>query len=277
MKLRYLVKKIVTTPPQVLIKKGMSRLRSSYQKKQERHGDLNKSTYHQTIPLDKPLTFFTPAFELEDFSNIDEIREVTNLYLNHYFEVLGSGWVQQKHGMKCRGVEGHVYEAGEKAVINAANLAESEAIRELVSENYIPIDWQLDFKSGFRWREDTWYKDISYGHLPGVDIKVPWELARMHHLTQLAFAYYMAKQQMQGFKDPDVYAIEFRNQVLDFIAANPPRFGVNWFCSMDVAIRASNWLVAYDLFHSFGATFDQEFDRIFPARFMSMATTSSTI
>ena len=63
--------------------------------------------------------------------------------------------------------------------------------------------------------------------------------------------------------DPDVYVKEFRNQILDFIASNPPRFGTNWFSTMDVGIRVSNWLVAYDLFKAFGVSFDPEFERIF--------------
>ncbi len=41
---------------------------------------------------------------------------------------------------------------------------------------------------------------------------------------------------------------EFKCQVLDFILNNPPRMGVNWVCTMDVAIRASNMLIAYDMF-----------------------------
>jgi hypothetical protein len=69
----------------------------------------------------------------------------------------------------------------------------------------------------------------------------------------------------QGFASPDVYAREFRNQVLDFMAANPPRFGVNWSCTMDVAIRIANWLVAYDLFRSLGARHPDEFEAEFAA------------
>ena len=39
--------------------------------------------------------------------------------------------------------------------------------------------------------------------------------------------------------------------------------GVNWVCTMDVAIRAANWLIAYDLFFSSGAKFDAPFNRLF--------------
>jgi hypothetical protein len=132
-----------------------------------------------------------------------------------------------------------------------------------VDHGYIPIDWHLDFKSGYRWNETTWHRDVPYGHLPGVDIKVPRELARMQHLAQLAWAYALSQDGAAGFRSPETYVREFRNQVLDFIATNPPRFGVNWACTMDVAIRAANWLVARDLFAAHGARFDVEFEAEF--------------
>jgi hypothetical protein len=56
---------------------------------------------------------------------------------------------------------------------------------------------------------------------------------------------------------------ELRNQILDFIANNPPGFGVNWRCTMDVAIRAANMLLAYDLSRTGGTVFDAEFESVF--------------
>ncbi|MBF0290439.1 MAG: alginate lyase family protein [SAR324 cluster bacterium] len=147
--------------------------------------------------------------------------------------------------------------------INSANLEESQRIWSLISPDYTPIDWHLDFKSGYRWEERTWYLDIRYAQKPGVDIKVPWELARMQHLPMLSWAYVLANHGVDGFASPEKYIQEFRNQILDFIATNPPRFGVNWACTMDVGIRAANWLIGYDLFRAFGVTFDSEFLKIF--------------
>ena len=43
-------------------------------------------------------------------------------------------------------------------------------------------------------------------------------------------------------------AREFRDQVLDFIATNPPGFGIHWLRPDEIAIRVVNWLVARDLF-----------------------------
>ena len=133
----------------------------------------------------------------------------------------------------------------------------------MVSHDYIPIDWQLDFKSGYRWQEKKPASHCSPAPLPGVDIKVPWELSRMQHLPQLAWAYGLALQGIKGAQSPETYSDEFKNQILDFVATNPPRFGVNWHCTMDVGIRVTNWLIAYDLFNAQGASFDPEFKQIF--------------
>jgi hypothetical protein len=193
-------------------------------------------------------------------------------YVNHYIDLLGSGWVQVKYPMDCYGVEGFRYKMNEHIKpdqngiwftgrINTANLKESQRIWRLIDPRYAPFDWQLDFKSGYRWQESTWAKHLHYGHKPGVDIKVPWELARMQHLPVLAWAYRLFIN--NDYDKAQIYLREFRNQVLDFIANNPPRYGVNWLCTMDVGIRIANWLISYDLFRAFGVSFDTEFETVF--------------
>jgi hypothetical protein len=117
---------------------------------------------------------------------------------------------------------------------------------------YQPIDWHVDFKSGYRWKPSTWGRNISADSWPGVDFKMPLELARMHHLSHFALAY-MASGDRALPK-------EFRNQLLNFLGANPPGWGINWMLAMDVAIRAANILVAWDLFCASGVTFDADFE-----------------
>jgi len=209
-----------------------------------------------------------------DHSRLEEMRIAARHWCEHRFDLLGSGWVQVAHGVATSGVEGNRYQAtglhapdidGEWLLdcTNPANTARSREVWRLIEQPYRAIDWQLDFKSGYRWSERQWSRDITFGTLPGVDIKVPWELARMQHLP--AMAALLALENDASTKEfvATTYKREFRNQVLDFIATNPPRWGVNWYYSMEVGIRVANWLVAYDLFRAHGIEFDPAFDAIF--------------
>lgn len=193
-------------------------------------------------------------------------HEVINLYHQHFFDILGSGWTQVKHKKKYSGFEGNNYSNKleqkfsffnkTENKINHSNRDHSEKLNKKLDKNYIPIDWQVDIKSGYRWSESTHYKFIRFGNFAGVDIKLPWELARMHHLVHLASDY--SKNPKLNKKNK----IEFQNQVIDFIANNPPCFGVNWVCTMDVAIRISNILLAYDIFKSSKCDFSNDFNTI---------------
>jgi hypothetical protein len=206
----------------------------------------------QPFVLNKVLK--THEFDWHDISSIPE--EVIHHYLDHRFDLLGSGWVKIFYGMNCRGLEQYRFAPGPaiqpdrqghwlKGRINHSNLLAAQKIWQQVDPNYIPIDWQIDFKSGYRWSEKAWSKKINFGRQLGIDVKVPWELARMQHLPQLALACFsstLKEESKSHIKN------EFQNQVLDFIATNPPGYGVNWICPMDVAIRAANWLLAWNLF-----------------------------
>lgn len=196
-------------------------------------------------------------------------HQIISCYIEHKFDLLGSGWTDVFYGTVCRGLHEYAYSHAAhiapgkdgyflKKMINRSNLAESRRIWTLISGDYKPIDWQLDFKSGYRWSGREWYILASKRKSPGADIKVPWELARMQHLPQLALAF----NADDSLSDPRIQA-EFRNQVLDFTATNPPRYGVNWSCAMEVAIRAANLILAWEIFSSKNASFDNEFEAVF--------------
>jgi hypothetical protein len=241
----------------------------------QRFRDQVNASYLSECSLTAPLhCYFGSPFRQKALTQKAGVLSVlTASYLQHRFDLLGSGWVQIRHGMPCLGIEGIRYESPApvgideegrwlRGRINTSNLKESQRIWQLIDPGYVPIDWQLDFKSGYRWSEKTWYLDIRYAQKPGVDIKVPWELARMQHLTQLGWAFALARSGTEGFENPQRYRSEFRSQVLDFVANNPPRFGVNWRSTMEVAIRGANLAVAADLFRAAGANFDQEFETL---------------
>ncbi|MEX2113681.1 MAG: heparinase II/III family protein [Pirellulales bacterium] len=274
MQLRRLLFMLCTNPPHTVARRAMARATRTVAEHRRRRADLQSPTYCRA-PFARTLQSYWPNVATPLTANdLTALRETSDHFLNHRFDLLGSGWVRVRHGMHCRGLSGQRYESGPPVHpsrdgrwlhgrINSANLDGARQAWRLVDPEYVPIDWNLDFKSGYRWNEATWYRDIRFGHAPGADVKVPWELARMQHLPRLAWAHALAASGIEGFRDQNVYAREFRNQVLDFIATNPPRFGVNWSSSMDVGIRAANWLVAYDWLRSAGATWDSQFEATF--------------
>lgn len=261
------------TPPEQLRRKIRRRLGVAGRQRIERWKGRLRATYLLSQAPAGALASCVRMPERSHLTNIiQELEGAANLYLEHRFDLLGSGWVKVVYSCECLGFGGYRYEAprypqsdssGEwlSSRINGANLGEAQRIWRLVDPGYEPIDWQLDFKSGYRWGESTWYLDIAIpSDHPGADIKVPWELARCQHLPQLALAYAAGAHGL--LEDKERYVWEFRNQVLDFLANNPPGFGVNWCCTMDVAIRITNWLIAYDVFVASGAQFDADFEEL---------------
>jgi hypothetical protein len=107
------------------------------------------------------------------------------------------------------------------------------------------IDWHLDFKSGLRFPSDAPAGKVDYAQLDRPsDVKVPWELSRGQHLTRLGQAWVIARDE----RAPR----EFEAEVRAWIPANPPGIGVNWACTMDVALRAVSWIWALALFEDAG-------------------------
>lgn len=182
----------------------------------------------------------------------NKIIELADEICRHKFNLLGSGKVKISYSLKPKGTEGYIYNMN----ISSQKIEElKEKINDKVNSffegsetggpiyqsfDYEPIDWHLDFKSGYRWDNSVWYDDIKYGNISGVDVKVPWELSRFQHLITLGQAYVISGN--------DKYAMEYIYQTLDWIENNTLRFGVNWKCTMDVAIRAANWILSFSFF-----------------------------
>ena len=236
--------------------------------------DAFRSTYGDAASPPADLRRFTPWLDPHQVAEqAPDLPDRCARYLEQRFDLLGSGWRTVIHGTACPGFEGHRYEAAPvrpdpvgtwlEGQVPGPNLAAARAAWRLIGPGHRPIDWHLDFRSGYRWSPLAWHRAVRYGHLPGVDVKVPWELARMQHLPQLALAFGCARAGLPRFLPADRYRDAFRNQILDFTATNPPRYGVNWHTTMEVAIRVANWLLAYDLFRSYGAEWDRDFEAIF--------------
>lgn len=104
------------------------------------------------------------------------------------------------------------------------------------------------------WDPNLFFADIRYTQIPKADIKEPWDLSRCGHFVTLAQAYLLSKDEK--------YAQAFVNQWNNWVQENPFKFGVNWASPMEVALRACNWLAAWDVFcksSSLPPSFEKEF------------------
>lgn len=116
---------------------------------------------------------------------------------HHKFNFLGSGEANVDYKLNAKGLEGYRYDMKlsekEHLSIKERVQLELEKIFQRFTE-YEPMDWQVDFKSGYRWSEKTYHKFVKYGHKLGADVKVPWKLSRMQYLIQIGLAYRSTKK-----------------------------------------------------------------------------------
>jgi hypothetical protein len=108
-------------------------------------------------------------------------------------------------------------------------------------EGYVPIDWTLDPVAAARFpnTQPSAGCDIAAIRPPRADIKRPWELARCYHWVTLAQGWTLRRDER--------FVRELFRECDDFMEANPVGRGIQWTCTMDVAIRAANWVVALEL------------------------------
>lgn len=103
-----------------------------------------------------------------------------------------------------------------------------------------PIDWHLDPTTGRRAPEAHWSR-IPYLDASVIgDHKVIWEINRHQHFFVLGRAF-----QVTG---NTAYAEHFAEQLSSWMDTNPPKRGVNWASSLEVAYRSIAWLWALELF-----------------------------
>lgn len=144
---------------------------------------------------------------------------------------------------ELKGFYGQQRDYAGKIIINANNI--SNHYFDLLGTGKYDfgevICWCKDVKSGFEW-SNTFFKNIRVIDIcKGCDVKNPWELSRFYHLLTLGRAFVITE---------DIkYYREFKNQISDWIEKNPVEKSVNWTCAMEVAIRACNWIFAYNLFY----------------------------
>lgn len=116
-----------------------------------------------------------------------------------------------------------------------------------------PIDWQLEPVSGKRAPLTHWSR-LNYLNPEVIgDKKIVWELNRQQHFATLGQAWWLTGD--------DRYAQAFVAQLTSWMDQNPPKLGINWASSLEVAFRSISWLWALHFFKDSAALTEQVFLR----------------
>ncbi|HEX8130456.1 MAG TPA: alginate lyase family protein [Pyrinomonadaceae bacterium] len=103
-----------------------------------------------------------------------------------------------------------------------------------------PIDWHLEPVAGKRTPLAHWSQiDFLDASVAG-DKKITWELNRQQYFAVLGRAYWRTGDER--------YAETFARHLDAWMDANPPKRGINWASSLEVAFRAISWLWALQFF-----------------------------
>lgn len=230
------IKQHLRLPLPILFKLVKKKLVYSFVDSNAKNKDFNTDKRNNRVAA--KLASYSNIFSI-DISELDDSVSsfLMNSYLNKEFCLLGSGLIKNTikidENKLCDFLlDTHISKTHEIV----------HKIRQL-NPKYEFVDWQKDFKSNKSFSAKIWYKEQrNLINIPKIDIKVPWELSRMHHLPQLAI--FALKYEDKR----ELLITEFKCQVLDFIAFNPYNMGANWNCAMDVGIRVANLLLAFDWF-----------------------------
>jgi hypothetical protein len=101
-----------------------------------------------------------------------------------------------------------------------------------------PIDWHVDPVSGVRAPLQHWSAIPYLDPKVAGDHKVVWELNRQQWLVDLGAAWWLSGDER--------YAKAMVTALTQWMDANPPKRGVNWASSLEVAFRVISWVWALE-------------------------------
>lgn len=103
-----------------------------------------------------------------------------------------------------------------------------------------PIDWHYEPLSGKRAPLTHWSQIDELDAVTVGDKKIVWELNRHQYFIDLGQAYWLSGE--------EEYAQTFVSHLNSWMDANPPKLGINWFSSLEIAFRSIAWLWAFGFF-----------------------------
>lgn len=103
-----------------------------------------------------------------------------------------------------------------------------------------PVDWHLEPISGKRSPLVHWSSVEELDSETSGDKKFVWELNRHQHFVILGQAYLLTKNEQ--------YVTAFMDQLESWMDQNPPKIGINWLSSLEIAFRSISWLWGLNFF-----------------------------
>jgi hypothetical protein len=97
-----------------------------------------------------------------------------------------------------------------------------------------PIDWHFEPVSGKRIPLEHWSKLDYLDAAVAGDKKITWELSRHQYFMKLGQAHALTGDKR--------YTNTFEHHLESWMDANPPKLGINWASSLEVAFRSISWL-----------------------------------
>ncbi len=113
-------------------------------------------------------------------------------------------------------------------------LAGRAVVLGVARDDLVAPDWCADPRTGRRAPGEVFAFDVAYRDEAAVgDIKQIWELSRHHHLTVLAAAWRLTRDER--------YADRVAEHLKSWWAANPPAQGPQWISGIELGIRLISW------------------------------------
>ncbi|HEX8148901.1 MAG TPA: alginate lyase family protein [Pyrinomonadaceae bacterium] len=103
-----------------------------------------------------------------------------------------------------------------------------------------PLDWNFEPVAGKRSAMNHWSSFVELDAESAGDKKIIWELNRHQHFLTLGRAYWHTGD--------DAHARAFAAHLASWMEQHPPKRGVNWMSSLEVAFRSISWLWALHFF-----------------------------
>ncbi len=109
LRLKKIIKAILSQPPRIILQKSLRLIHRQWRSNVVQQLDFLRPTYTRSfLRTTAPLGAFLKKPSLDSLiADSEQTLALADLYLKHTFDLLGSGWIQVRHGLDCRGLESY--------------------------------------------------------------------------------------------------------------------------------------------------------------------------